>query len=224
MVDVVALSRVRNSRSHLLRLGRGRFLAAICEARSGSIILYINQHWKRVFCFCYITVSKNILLEGAYGVFITAELRLGVKKYLDKVDECFNWLDSCPWSPSGRDDGTSDPNPDIADDPMDPTTKLAAERALHVAVECTTDAANLVIDALIMREPGGYADILRVLMEESVVTKLWFEQFENALRFRDRLVHHYADLTVNEVRDAVQAYTPLLPEYTAALRTYLDIK
>ncbi|GMA49425.1 hypothetical protein GCM10025857_07820 [Alicyclobacillus contaminans] len=37
----------------------------------------------------------------------------------------------------------------------DTTTCWATERALHVAIECVVDAANALIDALVMRDPGG---------------------------------------------------------------------
>ncbi|QSO54187.1 DUF86 domain-containing protein [Alicyclobacillus curvatus] len=152
------------------------------------------------------TLSKNIDMEGAIRVFVTAELRASVQKNLAKVDECSYWLEQ---------------NGAQVEDNL--TLKLAAERALHVAIECATDAANLVIDALVMREPGGYADIIRVLMEESVVSRDWFAAFESALEFRNRLVHRYADMTFEEVREAAVTYGPLLPAYSEALRTYLDI-
>lgn len=104
----------------------------------------------------------------------------------------------------------------------DASLRWAAERALHVAIECSTDAANEVIDALVMREPGGYADIIRVLMEEGVVTRTWFNQFEGALAFRDKLVHAYVALSPEDVRAAVQAYGSLFSTYVEMLQAYLE--
>ncbi|WP_054967873.1 DUF86 domain-containing protein [Alicyclobacillus ferrooxydans] len=157
-------------------------------------------------------------------MFVTTELRAAVQKNLLKVDEYAFWLEDYEThlGESGIGQNTASNGGNAGGEDV-LTGKLAAERALHVAIECTTDAANLVIDQLVMREPGGYADILRVLMEENVVTKNWFAKFEGALAFRDRLVHHYAELTADEVNQAVEAYAGLLPEYTAALRSYLDI-
>ncbi len=153
------------------------------------------------------TLSKNIILEGAIRVFVTAELRDSVQKNLVKVDECATWL---------KDHGEEVSVGNL-------TMKLAAERALHVAIECATDAANLVIDALVMRDPGGYSDIIRVLMEEDVVSRDWFAAFEGALDFRNHLVRRYANLTAEEVHQAAVTYGPLLPAYSEALRSYLDI-
>ncbi|MCL6637434.1 MAG: DUF86 domain-containing protein [Alicyclobacillus sp.] len=97
----------------------------------------------------------------------------------------------------------------------------AAERALHVALECMTDAANAVIDALVMRDPGGYADIIRVLAEEGVVSWSWFDQFEPVLHFRERLVRGYADLQPADVVRAVRQSASLLNVYADSLRQYL---
>lgn len=106
---------------------------------------------------------------------------------------------------------------------LDEAQCWAAERALHVAIECSTDAANEVIDALIMREPGGYTDIIRVLMEEDVVSKEWFSQYEGALAFRDRLVHGYTSISPEEVHTAVHKYAALFAPYVEMVQRYLGI-
>ncbi|SFU39112.1 DUF86 domain-containing protein [Alicyclobacillus macrosporangiidus] len=141
-------------------------------------------------------------------MFITDSLRTQVDRYLQAIEMRSRWLAGLTTS-SGSDD---------------PGRVWAAERALHVAVECVTDAANLVIDALVMRDPGGYVDIVRVLMEEGVVSRDWFQRFEPMLRLRERLVHGYVDLQPDEVMEAAVQFGPLFNEYVAALRQYLGIK
>ncbi|MDQ0189007.1 DUF86 domain-containing protein [Alicyclobacillus cycloheptanicus] len=141
-------------------------------------------------------------------MFITNQLRQEVDKYLRTIDQRADWLQTArAWT----------------DDEWDETRMWAAERALHVAVECVTDAANLVIDALVMREPGGYADIVRVIMEEGVVGKAWFEEFEGILAFRNRLARGYTDLSMADVVSAVRTYGGLFRPFTASMRSYLDI-
>lgn len=142
-------------------------------------------------------------------MFITEQLRQDVDKLLGAIVTRAKWLEAAANSSSG--------------DWTEETMVWAAERALHVAVECVTDAANLVIDALVMREPGGYADIVRVLMEEGVVERSWFAEFEGALDLRNRLARQYVDLTPAEVVTAVNAYGPLFRPFVAALRSYLGI-
>jgi uncharacterized protein YutE (UPF0331/DUF86 family) len=142
-------------------------------------------------------------------VFITQTLRDKVTAIVAELEVRSQWLQAT----SERADAWH----------KDESLRWAAERALHVAIECSTDAANEIIDALVMREPGGYADIIRVLMEEGVVTRTWFHQFEGALAFRDKLVHAYVALSPEDVHDAVQAYGSLFSSYVKMLKAYLEI-
>ncbi len=102
--------------------------------------------------------------------------------------------------------------------------RWAAERALHVAIECVTDVANLVIDALVMRDPGNYEDMLRVLLEERVVSQEWFDGFVSILDLRSRLVRDYGRLGPEDVRRAVGEYASLFGEYAESIRSYLGIE
>lgn len=142
-------------------------------------------------------------------MFVTPVLREQVARMLQRLETNSVWLQECAHS--------------AEDWSVDVTRVLAAERALHVSVELTTDAANAVIDALVMRDPGGYADIIRVLMEEGVVEKDWFMEFEGVLAFRQKLIHSYLELSGNEVVDAVHRYAALFSTYIDKLRTYLGI-
>ena len=140
-------------------------------------------------------------------MFVTKKLQEQVNEILNDLDVYAEWLEAC----AAR---TGDWENDV-------TIRWAAERALHIAVECATDAANVVIDALVMRDPGGYSDIIRVLMEEGVVHPDWFRQFEGALELRNRLIHQYTDIQAEEIRLGVTRYAPLFKEYAAKLREYL---
>lgn len=142
-------------------------------------------------------------------MFVTQNLRDKVSFILSALEVRAQWLvdfaeKSEPWQ-------------------LDACTCWAAERALHIAIECSTDAANDVIDALVMREPGGYTDIIRVIAEEGVVTRAWFEQYESVLVFRDKLVHGYKTLTPEDVKTAVRTYSPLFLPYVEMVKRYLEI-
>lgn len=142
-------------------------------------------------------------------MFVTDQLRQQVGECLEKVEECAGWLQFASMQ-------------DI-DWSADLTQRFAVERALHVAIESVTDVGNIVIDALIMREPGSYPDIVRVLMEEGVVSREWFQHFEAALVFRNRIVHDYRFITPQEDAEAVANFSPLFPEFVQAVRAYLGI-
>lgn len=97
----------------------------------------------------------------------------------------------------------------------------AAERAFHIAVECVTDVGNDLIDALVMRDAGGYADIVKVLAEEHVVSTAWYEKFLGAVEFRQRLIREYNRVTPDETEGAIRAYSSLFPTYASFIRDYV---
>ncbi|QQE80385.1 DUF86 domain-containing protein [Alicyclobacillus sp. SO9] len=105
----------------------------------------------------------------------------------------------------------------------DTLLQLAAERAFHVAVECATDVGNDIIDALVMRDAGGYGDIIKVLAEEGVVQQDWIRQFAPAIDFRQRLVRDYKTVSAGDVEDNVAACAALFAPYAEAIRSYLQL-
>ena len=88
----------------------------------------------------------------------------------------------------------------------DLTVLMAAERALHTCVEYTTDIASIIIDALVMRDPGSYSDILKVLVEEDVLTKAWFGSFVGIIPLRARFIRDHANIDPQETRKAVEQF------------------
>jgi uncharacterized protein YutE (UPF0331/DUF86 family) len=181
-----------------------------------ELISWCTFHTHQGQLYCTEVVSKTFLSHFVQSsermgepMFITDALREKVNEMLCAVEERAGWLATLDQSPNWWDE---------------PTQRWAAERALHVAVECVVDAANEIIDALVMRDPGGYADILRVIAEEEVVDNAWFEQFLSVISFRERLIRKYRQLTPEEVRDAVAESTPLFAPYVAAIRSYLGIR
>ena len=47
---------------------------------------------------------------------------------------------------------------------------LALARLAHVIVESMIDVGNTMIDGFIMRDPGGYEDIIDIMEDEKVIT------------------------------------------------------
>lgn len=52
----------------------------------------------------------------------------------------------------------------------DKKSGLALERAVAVLIESIIDVGNQLIDGFIMRDPGGYEDIIDILEDENVIT------------------------------------------------------
>ncbi|MDI3256442.1 MAG: DUF86 domain-containing protein [Kyrpidia sp.] len=105
----------------------------------------------------------------------------------------------------------------------DPLSRLAAERGLHVCIECVVDVCSHIIDGYAMRDPTSYSDMLRIMMEEGVFDQLWGETFLPAADLRARLVREYDRLTPDEVWDAVVRYTDMFSEANDQFRKFLRI-
>lgn len=103
------------------------------------------------------------------------------------------------------------------------TWRMAAERALHTSAEYTTDIGSLIIDALVMRDPGGYADILMVLVEEEVLDRDWFESISPVFDLRARFIRDHANVSPDEVRRAVHKFAPMFPEFIEKIVAYLAL-
>jgi uncharacterized protein YutE (UPF0331/DUF86 family) len=80
------------------------------------------------------------------------------------------------------------------------TERFAAERAMHVAVECMIDVGSVMIDGFVMRDPGGYLDIVDILEDEKVITPDVAERLRRQVRFRERLVRYYDEIDGEEFR------------------------
>lgn len=75
---------------------------------------------------------------------------------------------------------------------------FALARAAHLAVECMIDVGNTIIDGFIMRDPGGYIDIVDIMEDEQVIQSQTGSVLKQWVLLRDRLVRHYTDIQPNE--------------------------
>jgi uncharacterized protein YutE (UPF0331/DUF86 family) len=93
---------------------------------------------------------------------------------------------------------------------QDPIRVFALSRAFHIGVECIIDVGSLLIDGFVMRDPGGYLDIVDILADEEVIPVEQAEPIKSLVLFRDRLVRHYdtmvpADLAVHLDKRGIMA-------------------
>ncbi len=70
----------------------------------------------------------------------------------------------------------------------------AAERNLHVVIEGIIDLANSLAGKEGNRSPESYADIFSVLHETNLLPKKLTNEGEEMARFRNLLVHGYANV------------------------------
>ncbi|WP_165873848.1 DUF86 domain-containing protein [Baia soyae] len=76
---------------------------------------------------------------------------------------------------------------------------FALERAAHLAVECMIDVGNTIIDDFIMRDPGGYLDIVDIMEDEQVIQPSVGSVWKQWILLRDRLVRHYTEVQIDEL-------------------------
>ncbi|MDI3328999.1 MAG: DUF86 domain-containing protein [Alicyclobacillaceae bacterium] len=88
----------------------------------------------------------------------------------------------------------------------DPLARLAAERGLHMALECVVDVCNHLIDSYAMRDPSSYADILQIMMEEGIFEEKWGREFLSLVDLRRQLVRDYDQLDAEQLWRAVERY------------------
>src|SRR5699024_3840645 len=69
--------------------------------------------------------------------------------------------------------------------------KLALERVVHMVGESILDVGNMMIDGFIMRDPGGYEDIIDILIDEEVLPESDKQAYYDIIRLRKPLVKDY---------------------------------
>lgn len=83
-------------------------------------------------------------------------------------------------------------------------TTFAVERALLRAVEAALGAANHVVAANGFRRADEYGGLFEVLAEEGVISADLARRLAAMARFRNLLVHRYADVDLDEVWEVVE--------------------
>lgn len=143
-------------------------------------------------------------------MFVTEELKRKVRTAIGYMDARSRWLTETAALPTGWAES-------------DDTRRYAAERAIMVSVESVTDIASDIIDALVMRDAGSYADLVKVLVEEQVIDESWFRDFLPCIETRQQLLRAYRDVSAETVEQTVRQIAPLLPAYRDWIWRYLQL-
>ncbi|SFX42197.1 Uncharacterized conserved protein YutE, UPF0331/DUF86 family [Thermoactinomyces sp. DSM 45891] len=88
--------------------------------------------------------------------------------------------------------------------------RFALERAVHLAVECMIDIGNTIIDDFIMRDPGGYLDIVDIMEDEQVIDPSVGSVWKQWILLRDRLVRHYTEVQIDELAAFTEQYQVMI--------------
>lgn len=100
--------------------------------------------------------------------------------------------------------------------------KLALERMVHVFIESTLDTGNMMIDGFIMRDPGGYEDIIDILIDEKVLPQEDEDCYKTVIRLRKTVVNEYATIDHKVLKETFIRNKKTLEQFSSHIRTYLD--
>jgi uncharacterized protein YutE (UPF0331/DUF86 family) len=93
---------------------------------------------------------------------------------------------------------------DIQTFKKDPFVHGAAERYLHLSIECLLDIGNYIISDRGYRKPETYAEVFQILGEEKVITPQVLNELEGMAAFRNILVHDYLKIDPSQIYRIIQ--------------------
>ncbi|WP_096202535.1 DUF86 domain-containing protein [Bacillus sp. FJAT-45350] len=105
-----------------------------------------------------------------------------------------------------------------------PIEQLGLERIAHSFIEAVIDVGNSMIDGFIMRDPGGYEDIVDILEDEKVLSSGQAGSIKNVVRYRKPLVQSYIAINHEELLDVIQKNLEALKKFPHSVRTYLEVE
>lgn len=98
---------------------------------------------------------------------------------------------------------------------------FAAERLFHLLIEGMTDIGNLLIDGFIMRDPGGYEDIVDIMEDESVYSPEQAIVFKHIILMRKKLVMEYTNNYREQLYKIYHQSVATIEEYPTLIQDYL---
>ncbi|SFI87477.1 DUF86 domain-containing protein [Thermoflavimicrobium dichotomicum] len=104
---------------------------------------------------------------------------------------------------------------------MNQVVEFAVARAVHLAVECMIDVGSVMIDGFIMRDPGGYLDIVDILEDEQVIDSSLASRIKEKVHFRDKLVRYYDELKKEDLEQYGQD-TETYRQFIQSVESYLE--
>jgi uncharacterized protein YutE (UPF0331/DUF86 family) len=88
--------------------------------------------------------------------------------------------------------------------PHNDVEKFALMRSFHIGVECVIDIGNTLIDGFIMRDPGGYSDIIDILEDEQVISTILANELKDFVKLREQLVRKYDEVEEKQLQPFIE--------------------
>ncbi len=104
----------------------------------------------------------------------------------------------------------------------DQLSKLALERVGQNMIEAVIDVGNSMIDGFIMRDPGGYDDIIDILTDEKVITQEMDAPLKNVIEFRKELVRRFYAVDHGKLEEMLKSNLKYLKQFPDRVEAYLE--
>lgn len=99
---------------------------------------------------------------------------------------------------------------------------LALARLTHVVIESIIDVGNTMIDGFIMRDPGGYDDIIDIMDDEKVITPEMSDPLKLVIGLRRMIVMEFIDVDTSEIIVVLDNSLETLLAFPTKVRHYLE--
>lgn len=103
----------------------------------------------------------------------------------------------------------------------DELSKLALERVGQNMIEAIIDVGNSMIDGFIMRDPGGYDDIIDILTDEKVITPEMDAPLKEVIELRKELVRHFYAVDHVKLEHVLATNLSYLKQFPEKVESYL---
>jgi len=110
----------------------------------------------------------------------------------------------------------------VQDIKNDFTLRGAVERYLEVSLECVLDIGEMIISFRGLRKPETYKEIIEILGEAGILPEGFAARFAEAAKFRNILVHMYAEIDVEMVYEILQNNLGDFDEFARYIARYLE--
>lgn len=103
----------------------------------------------------------------------------------------------------------------------DEISKLALERIGQNLIECIIDIGNSMIDGFIMRDPGGYDDIIDILTDEKVITVEMEAPLKEVIDYRKIVVRDFHSVNHDQLLSVLRKNLASLKQFPTKVESYL---
>jgi len=100
--------------------------------------------------------------------------------------------------------------------------RSAIERNLQLAIESALDIGEHILAASSLRKPETYSEVLEILGEADILPEEFAARFSEATKFRNILVHMYAEVDVEMLCDILHQNLLDFDEFAQYIARYLE--